>query len=244
MPHGGAVDASSLWDSVIPVLQVIGVDILLACDNAIAMAMACRTLPRGQRALGLVIGVGIAVVMRVLYATGISFLLALPVLRLAGALLLFWIAVKLLMPSDEPEGEVASGGNLWSAVRTVVLADLVMSLDNVVAIAAVADGNIWAIAYGLSVSIPLIVASATVIMALLIRFPVIVWIGAALLGRVAGELIHTELLLAQHVNAAGAWFGLSATATGHVLAVSGAVLVVAVAWILMARRRGAAESPA
>ena len=146
-------------------------------------------MPPKQRFWGIILGAGAAVGLRIFFTVILAYVLELPWLRLVGGLLLLWIAVKLLVQDEADEASVESSDNLWGAVRTVAIADVVMSLDNVLAIAAAAHGNMSLIIFGLAISIPLIVAGATLIMALLTRFPLLVWAGAGLLGWIAGELM-------------------------------------------------------
>jgi YjbE family integral membrane protein len=171
--------------------KVIWIDILLAGDNAIVIAMACRALPPEQRRTGIMLGAGAAVGLRIFFALIVTYLLGIPYLKLIGGVLLFWIAYKLLTQHDEVE-EIEAKSNLWGAVRTIAIADLVMSLDNVIAIAGAAAGNNSLIIIGLLVSIPLVVGGATLLSSILERFPILVWAGAALLGWIAGELIVTD----------------------------------------------------
>src|SRR5262249_38616675 len=187
-----AVISSQLGDYdpiSIQVLKIIWINILLSGDNAVVIALACRALPRRQRAWGIILGAAAAVVLRVVFTIGLQLVLELPYLRFVGGVLLLYIAVKLLVQEEASEDSVASSETLWGAVRTVAIADIVMSLDNVLAIAAAARGQPMLIAFGLLVSIPLIVAGATLIMAILNQFPMLVWAGAALLGWIAGQLI-------------------------------------------------------
>jgi len=187
-----AVVSSHLGDygpTGIQILKIIWINILLSGDNAVVIALACRALPRRQRAWGIILGAAAAVVLRVVFTIGLQFVLELPYLRAVGGVLLLYIAVKLLVQEEANEDSVASSETLWGAVRTVAIADIVMSLDNVLAIAAAARGQPMLIAFGLLVSIPLIVAGATLIMALLGQFPILVWAGAALLGWIAGQLL-------------------------------------------------------
>lgn len=177
------------------VLKIIGVDIVLAGDNAVVIALACRTLPPRQRRAGIVLGAAAAVVMRIVFTLVVGSLLGVPLLALVGGLILFWIAVKLLLAEETSEETVRSGETLWDAVKTVAIADAVMSLDNVLAIAGAARGDWMLIIIGLLISIPLVVGGSTLIMWLLTRLPILVWGGAALLGWIAGELILSEKLL-------------------------------------------------
>src|SRR5499427_3892310 len=173
----------------IQILKIVWINILLSGDNAVVIALACRALPRGQRAWGIILGAAAAVVMRIIFTISLQFVLELPYLRAVGGVLLLYIAVKLLVQEEASEDSVASSETLWGAVRTVAIADIVMSLDNVLAIAAAARGQPMLIAFGLLVSIPLIVAGATLIMAILGQYPILVWAGAALFGWIACQLV-------------------------------------------------------
>ena len=171
-------------------LQIIWINILLSGDNAVVIALACRSLPPKERKWGLLLGAGAAVLLRIFFTLIIAQLMGLPFLKLAGGVALLWIAVKLIVPEEEHgEGKVAAGESLWRAVRIVAIADIVMSLDNVIAIAAAAKGNVTLIVFGLVVSIPMIIAGAALLTALLTKFPILVWAGAALLGWIAGEIM-------------------------------------------------------
>src|SRR4051812_12911934 len=177
---------------LISLLQIIWIDILLSGDNAVVIALACRSLPAHQRRKGILLGAGTAVGLRIVFALVISYLLAVPYLRIGGGLLLFWIAVKLVVGDAEDDHNIAATDNLWKAVRTIAIADAVMSLDNVVAIAAASRGHPELFIFGLLLSIPLIMAGATLITNLISRFPIFVWAGAALLGYIAAEMIVTD----------------------------------------------------
>lgn len=171
--------------------KIIWINVLLSGDNALVIAMACRGLHGRHRLWGMVIGAGIAVVLRIVFTGIVAELMVLPYLKLVGGLALLVIAAKLLVPEDE-DNEIAAGTTLWHAVRIVVIADIVMSLDNVIAVAAVANGQPSLLILGLTISIPLIVAGAALIMLMLDRFPILVWLGALLLGWIAGEVIATD----------------------------------------------------
>lgn len=181
------------------VLKIIWIDILLSGDNALVIALACRNLPEQQRKWGMILGAGAAVTLRVVFATIIVVLMTIPYLKLVGGLALLVIAAKLLVPDHEDEN-VDAASNLWQAVRLIVVADVVMSLDNVIAIAAAADGSISLLIFGLIVSIPLIIAGAALIMAVLDRLPVLVWAGAALLGWIAGHVIATDIAVEPYLH--------------------------------------------
>jgi YjbE family integral membrane protein len=173
-------------------LKIIWINVLLSGDNAVVIALACRGLPHRQRLWGMVLGAGVAVVLRILFTGFVAQLMQLPYLKLAGGLALFYIAAKLLVPEDPDENEVEAVEHLWRAVRIVAVADIIMSLDNVIAIAMAAQGNMALLVLGLGISVPLIVAGAALIMAVLDRYPILVWAGAALLGWIVGEVIATD----------------------------------------------------
>ncbi len=194
--HAG-VDQLGYTAFWLAVLQIIFINILLSGDNAVVIAMACRGLPPHQRRWGMVIGAGVAVLLRIIFAGIIARLMLLPYLKLIGGTALVVIAAKLVVPEDADKNEVEAVAHLWRAIRIVVVADIIMSLDNVIAVAATAKGNVLLLAIGLAVSIPLIMAGAALIMALLDRFPILVWAGAALLGWVAGEMIATDPALSR-----------------------------------------------
>ncbi|NYZ14647.1 TerC family protein [Azospirillum sp. RWY-5-1] len=175
-------------------VQIIWINILLSGDNAVVIALACRSLPPHQQKLGIILGTAPAVVLRIVFTVFIVYLLQVPLLKLIGGLLLLWIAYKLLVPDDE-EHAVAGGNSLMEAIKTIVIADAVMSLDNVIAIAAAAKGDLILLVLGLSISIPLIVFGSTIVLKLIERFPMLVTVGAALLGFIAGEVIVSDPLL-------------------------------------------------
>jgi YjbE family integral membrane protein len=172
--------------------KIIWINVLLSGDNALVIALACRGLAPKQRLWGMVFGAAAAVVLRIIFTGIVATLMALPYLKLVGGLALLVIAAKLLVPEEEDEDGVQSASHLWAAIQIVVVADIVMSLDNVIAVAAAANGSVPLLVLGLAISIPLIVAGAALIMALLTRLPILVWAGAALLGWIAGEVIATD----------------------------------------------------
>jgi YjbE family integral membrane protein len=172
--------------------KIIWINVLLSGDNALVIAMACRGLPRRQRLWGMAIGAGIAVVLLITFTGIVATLMGLPYLKLSGGLALIVIATRLLVPDDEGD-DVTAGTSLWQAVRIVVIADIIMSLDNVIAVAAAANGELPLLILGLAISIPMIIAGAALIMMVLDRLPVLVWLGAILLGWIAGGVIATDL---------------------------------------------------
>jgi YjbE family integral membrane protein len=171
--------------------KIIWINVLLSGDNALVIAMACRGLAPRERLWGMVIGAGIAVVLLIVFTGIVAKLILLPYLKLVGGIALFVIAAKLLVPEDEGE-DVTAGTSLWHAIRIVVIADIVMSLDNVIAVAAAANGQMSLLILGLAVSIPMIIAGAALIMMVLDRFPILIWLGATLLGWIAGDVIETD----------------------------------------------------
>ena len=176
--------------------KIIWINVLLSGDNALVIALACRGLEPRHRLWGMILGAGAAVILRIIFTGIVATLMELPYLKLVGGLALLVIAAKLLVPESEDEEGVESASHLWAAVQIVVVADIVMSLDNVIAVAAAANGSVPLLILGLAVSIPLIVAGAALIMALLNRLPILVWAGAALLGWIAGDVIATDPALA------------------------------------------------
>ncbi len=227
------------WDAIV---QIILIDILLGGDNAVIIALACRNLPARQRRLGILWGAAGAIVLRVILITVAVALLQVPVLKLVGGLLLLWIGVKLLAPADDGhDSENLHGAEkLLAAVKTIIVADFVMSLDNVIAIAGAAEHadpahRTGLVVFGLLVSVPFIIFGAQVILRLLDRFPIIVTAGAALLGWIAGGLIVGDPFV-KPLLPPGA-------ALHHAASIAGAVLVVGLGrWL--ARRRAAVGVPA
>jgi YjbE family integral membrane protein len=215
------------------VLKIIWINILLSGDNAVVIALACRSLPQDKRTMGILLGAGAAVLLRIVFTIGITSLMNLPWLKFIGSLLLFWIAIKLLTDEGHDEAKIAGSTNIWGAVRTVAVADIVMSLDNVLAIAAAARGNVWLIVFGLVISIPLIIGGATLIMALLSRFPALVWAGAALLGWVAGELLLTDPAVVGFAEDLAHRLGIDPHTLDLIAAGFGAAFVVVVGWLIM-----------
>ena len=172
--------------------KIIWINVLLSGDNALVIALACRGLAPRQRLWGMVFGAAAAVILRIIFTGIVATLMELPYLKLVGGLALIVIAAKLLVPEPEDEDSVQSASHLWAAVQIVVVADIVMSLDNVIAVAAAANGSVPLLILGLAISVPLIVAGAALIMALLEKMPILVWAGAALLGWIAGDVIATD----------------------------------------------------
>lgn len=191
--------APQFW---VDVLKIIMIDLLLSGDNAVVIALACRNLPPQQRRKGIMFGVGGAIGLRVVLTFFAVGLLALPYLKLVGAFLLLWIGIKLILPEDEHSAsDIKADTRLFGAIKTIIIADFVMSLDNVLGVAAAAKGNVWLLVFGLVISIPMIAWSSQLVLKLIDRFPVIIYIGGALLGYVAGEMLVTEASIRPLVEA-------------------------------------------
>ena len=231
----------------IAVFQIVGVNIILSGDNAVVIALACMTLPPHQRLQGMILGAGIAVLLRVIFTVVVAQAMTYPYLRLVGGLLLFWVAIKLVVEDESGAGgKIESAQNLWRAVRIVAIADIVMSLDNVIAIAAVAETaaasvdlahananamKVTLIVFGLATSVPLIIAGSAILMALLERFLILIWAGGALLGWIAGHILSTDPALLDWIGEAAAyllnpWAGRA-----------GALIVVGTGLFLVGRKR-------
>ena len=225
--------------------KIIGVNIVLSGDNAVVIALAARSLPPAQQKMAIRWGAGAAVVMRIVLTVFAVKLLTLPWLKIVGGLLLFWIGIKLLVPEDG-EGDMDSSDNLMVAIRTILIADLVMSLDNVIAVAAAAGGSMTLLIIGLAVSIPLVVFGATLLVHVMERYPVIITIGAALIGFVAGEMLVTDPAIKDWMAGAGVSYGedgkprVAGLSLEVMMGLAGAALVVA--WGTMLARRQAAHA--
>ncbi len=209
--------------------QIIVVNIILSGDNAVVIALAARSLAEPQRKLAVVWGSIAAIAMRVVLTLVAVEMLRLPYLKLVGSVLLFWIALQLLLPEEEDGKGIADHGSLAAAIRTILLADLVMSLDNVIAVAAAAKGDTLLLILGLAISIPLVIFGSAVILRLMDRFPIIVTLGAALLGFVSGEMLISDPALAVSPTADTPWLH-------EGIPVAGAVLVVIIGKSLARRK--------
>jgi YjbE family integral membrane protein len=181
-------------------LQIMGINILLSGDNAVVIALAVRALPPKERFWGMVLGAGCAAVLLILFTGIVATLLKLPYLKLIGGVALFWVAVNLVSPQPHDEEDTPEAvEDLWRAVRVVVVANIVMSLDNVIAVAAAAKGNYLLLGLGLAISIPVVIAGSALFLALLERFPWVVWAGGALLGWIAGGLLPDDAIISQYI---------------------------------------------
>jgi YjbE family integral membrane protein len=204
--------------------QIILIDILLGGDNAVVIALACRSLPPEQRLKGIIWGTAGAIILRVILIAFALALLAVPYLKIVGALLLLWIGVKLLLPEDEDEhANIQPSDRLWGAVKTVIVADLVMSVDNVIAIAGAAQGageqhQLALVIFGLLVSIPIIVWGSQLVLKLMDRFPMIITLGGMLLGWIAGTMAHTDPAVVDYLPQEKVW--------NYAFGITGALLVL------------------
>lgn len=224
------LQSAEFW---IGLVKIIWINIILSGDNAVVIALAARSLPPVQQKRAIIFGSGAAVVLRIVLTVVAAKLLALSFLQIIGGILLLWIGIQLFGEEDGDEGEAKQYGNLMAAVRTILIADLVMSLDNVIAVAAAAHGSMLLLVLGLAISIPLVVFGATLMVKLMERFPVIIILGAALIGWVAGETIVSDNVL-KDVVAGNAWIHYAASAAG-------AAFVVGVGKVIRARSRSTVE---
>ncbi len=213
--------------------QIVMIDILLGGDNAVVIALACRKLSEQQRVRGILWGTAGAILMRVVLISFALQLLGIPMLKVVGGLLLLWIGVKLLLP-DEGHHDVNAGSSVWAAVKTILIADFVMSLDNVIAIAGAAQNaaehhQLGYVIFGLLLSVPIIIWGSTLVLKLIDRFPLVITFGAALLGWIAGGMLVTDALVLDQ-------FGEPTKVVKYAAEVIGAVAVVAVGKWLASRR--------
>ena len=208
---------------VIAVLQIIAIDIVLGGDNAIIIALACRNLPKHQRRAGILWGTAGAIILRVILVFFATSLMAIPGLRLVGGILLIWIGVKLLteVETHDLDGKINQSSNLFTAIRTIIIADFVMSLDNALAITAAAKGDIGLVVFGLLLSVPIIIWGSALILRLMERFPFIITAGAGLLGWLGGGLMLSDKLLVEFTAS-------SLPATPTIAATVGTIFVIAV----------------
>lgn len=232
----------------IGLLKIVGVNIILSGDNAVVIALAARSLPQKQQKQAVFWGAGAAILLRIILTLFAVALLTLPWLKIVGSLLLFWIGIKLLIP-EEDDGEIEASDQLLAAIKTILVADLVMSLDNVIAVAAAAGGSVILLVLGLAISIPLVIFGATLLIKLMERFPVIITIGAGLIGWVAGEMLVADSALEGWFTGLGVQY-----ADGHprvggfslelLAGIVGIVIVVAAGTLLAKRKSVAVETAA
>ncbi len=214
------------------VAQIIMIDILLGGDNAVVIALACRNLPKHQRMKGVLWGTAGAIVLRVILIVFAVAMLQVPFLKIVGGALLFWIGVKLLLPEQgDGHHEVAAGTSLMAAVRTIIVADLVMSVDNVIAIAGAAQQadpghQIGLVVFGLLVSIPIIVWGSQMVIGLIERFPIVIWGGGALLGWIAGHMMVTDVWVVRALGPQGPIVEYGAALIGALVVIGAAMLLI------------------
>ena len=215
----------------VTVSQIIAIDILLGGDNAVVIALACRRLSVRQRHQGILWGVFGAVGLRLILIFFTLRLLALPFLKIVGGLLLLWIGIKLMLPEDDVHHNVESGDSLWGAVKTIIVADAVMSLDNVIAVAGAAHGDMSLVVFGIVISVPIIVWGSRLVMALMDRFPLAITLGGGLLGWIGGDMMVTDIWIKPFLAAYPPWLRYPASAVG--------ALLVIIAGGVFARRKAA-----
>jgi len=220
-------DDPQFW---LAVVQIILIDIVLGGDNAVVIALACRRLPEHQRKLGIFWGVFGAIALRIVLIFFALSLLAIPYLKIGGAILLIWIGIKLLQPESEGEHEIDASTTLLGAIKTIIVADAVMSLDNVIAIAGAAKDDLSLVISGLVISVPIIVWGSQWVMKIMNRYPITIAIGAGLLGWIAGDMVVTDVVTKEWVNMQAQYLHWVAPATA-------AVLVILVGKVMAARQQ-------
>jgi YjbE family integral membrane protein len=213
-------------------LGVLGVDLILAGDNAVVIALAVRNLQGRNRRVAVILGALGAVVLRLIFAAIVSYLLLIPFLQVAGGLLLFWIAWKLIKEDPGEEAEVQAGESQWEAIRIIILADVVMSLDNVIALVGVSGGDLLLLATGIALTIPLVIFGSALLTSLLDRFPILVYAGAGLLVYIAVEMMFADAALHEYLEPYESF--------EWPIAITAAVVFAAIAWA-WARRKGKVE---
>jgi len=221
------ITSSVFW---IAVLQIIAIDIMLGGDNAVVIALACRKLPPEQRNKGIFWGVFGAIGLRVAMIFFALQLLALPYLKIVGALLLLWIGIKLLVPEDESHEGIDGGTTLFAAIKTIIVADAVMSLDNVIAVAGASHGSIVLVTFGILVSIPIVVWGSKLVLAMMDKLPIVITLGAALLGWIAGGMLLTDPAMPENVAKAVPY-------ANYVFACVGSILVVCIGKFMANRQK-------
>ncbi|MDP1761175.1 MAG: TerC family protein [Deltaproteobacteria bacterium] len=224
------------WAFLLGILNIVIIDLILAGDNAVVIAMAVRSLPRKQRRWGIMLGAGAAVVLRVALTFFVAQLLEISFVKLAGGVLIAWIAVKLFI-EGAPEQEDREARTLWQAMWLIVIADITMSTDNVLAVAGASHGNLSLLIFGLALSIPFVVFTSNLLAMLMDRYPIIIYLGAAVLGRVAGEMIFTDPVIVRWLQLP-TWFNYTMEAVGAV-----GVIVVGKLWIRFVFRKAEKTEP-
>jgi YjbE family integral membrane protein len=223
------------WAFFLGIINIVIIDLILAGDNAVVIAMAVRSLPRTQRRWGIMLGAGAAVALRVALTFFVAQLLEISFIKLAGGVLIAWIAIKLFL-EGAPEQEDREARTIWAAMRLIVIADITMSTDNVLAVAGASHGNLFLLIFGQAFSIPFVVFTSNLLAMLMDRYPVIIYLGAAVLGRVAGEMIFTDPWMVRWLQMP-TWFNYTMEA---VFAVG--VIVVGKLWIKLIFRKDEAAA--
>jgi YjbE family integral membrane protein len=225
------------WTFFLGILNIVIIDLILAGDNAVVIAMAVRSMPRRQRRWGILLGSGAAVLLRVVLTFFVAQLLEISFIKLAGGVLIAWIAVKLFLEGAPEQGD-REARTLWQAMQLIVIADITMSTDNVLAVAGASHGNPFLLIFGLALSIPFVVFTSNLLAMLMDRYPIIIYLGAAVLGRVSAEMIFTDPAVVRWLQPP-LWFTYTMEAVGAV-----GVIVVGKLWIKFVFRRdeNAAES--
>lgn len=221
----------------IAVLQIIAIDIVLGGDNAVVIALACRRLSPEMQRKGIFWGVFGAIALRVVFIFFALTLLQIPYLKIVGGLLLVWIGVKMLLPHDDGGHEIDASTHLWGAVKTIIVADAVMSIDNVIAIAAASKDSMALVIFGLVVSVPIIVWGSRLVLLLMERFPVVITLGAALLGWISGDMLVRDVVVKD-------WVAANAPLLNWIVPVLGILVVVGLGKLLAARALQAAPAAA
>ena len=224
-------DLHTPWEWFLAIVKIVAIDVVLAGDNAVVIALAVRRLEKKERLWGILIGSGLAVALRVALTYMAAQLLAINYIKLIGGLLILWIAVKLLLEDAEGEKGKGEARNLWQAVWLITVADITMSLDNVMAVAGAAKSSLGLLVFGLGLSIPLVVFTSNLLAKLMDRYPIIIYVGAAILGEVGGDMIMTDRLVAETLQPAP-WL---------VYLVEG-LLAIGVILMALALRRGGRKS--
>jgi YjbE family integral membrane protein len=188
------------WELFLDVFSIFIIDLVLAGDNAVVIALAVKSLPKRKRLLGIAFGAGFAVVLRILLTVFAAQLLQISYLKFIGGVLIFWIALKLLIQDIEAEETGREGTNIWNAIWIIMVADVTMSTDNILALAGASKGNLFLLLFGLGLSIPLVVFGSTLLSRLMDKYPIIIYLGAAVLGKVAVDLIFTDPVVEEIVR--------------------------------------------
>lgn len=212
------------WEWCVAIVSIVLIDVVLAGDNAVVIALAVRTLPKKERLLGIALGSGVAVALRVGLTFVAAQLLAINYIKLAGGVLILWIAVKLLLDNTGDEVHGKEAGGLWQAVWLILVADITMSVDNVLAVAGASKGSMGLLIFGLGLSIPLVVFTSNLLARLMDRYPAIIYIGSAILGKVGGDMIMTDRLVVETFHPA-TWLVHTVEAL-----LAGGVILIALTW--------------